>query len=270
MPIGVADSWWGEGFASRVMVDCADLEKIAKCFGVPARWWPRTIEGIPKEWWLRFPRFGPEQDDALSKIQAYIVREPGLGWTTVAVARSVTEPGSADDDYHRPLYEDALAACSLQSASGPEVREGPVRVAQRLSSELDSAAVAFWASDEEPALGGVCLLQGGGVQWSASISKLSELRRAALAYLDGSEQEVEFDDDAGWERFWLYRQGQPESCIEESLQSWADARFKDLACGVDWGLDPTTVHPYDFPSPMSEFAEEFVVALNPIDAAYEH
>ena len=134
-------------------------------------------------------------------------------------------------------------------------------MARRLSSKSGTAAVAFWASDEEPALGGACLLQAGEAQWSVSISELSVLRRTASAHLDDTDEEVEVDEAGGWERFWLYQQGRPETCVEESLLDWIDMRLKELNCGVEWGLDPTTVHPYDFPEPMSGFSEEFVVAL---------
>lgn len=261
MPIGVSDSWWGEGVVSRVMVNCADLDKIAKCFGEPGRWWPRNIEGIPEEWWLRFPRFGAESDEALSRIRAYIMREPDIEWSTVAVARSVTAPDSEDDDYHRPLYEDAISACSLHNATGPEVMERPVTLAQRLSRSLNSAAVAFWASDEEPALGGVCLVTNGDVEWGVSIVNLTMLKQAAMAYVNESAQDVEIDEEAGWTNFWLYQKGQAESCVQGDMQNWTDEQFRKLGCGVDWGVDPVTVHPYDFPSPMSDFVDEFVIAI---------
>ncbi len=262
MPIGVDDTWWDDGFVARVMVGCRDLGRIAGCFGEVATWWPRKIEIDPKEWWLRYPR--AEQEDAERRIVAYIGREPGLDWATVDVGRSAAD--SNDGDYHRPLYEDAVAAMSLCPAAGPEFLESPVRVAVRLSAELNSTAVAFWGSDEEPALGGVCLVDAGGIRWSASICCSEAIERAAAAYFardedDSWDEDPDDDDSDGYDRFWLYRPGHPERCVEQGLKSWTSGQLKAIGCGVDWGVNPRDTHPYDFPMPMSEFTDAFVIAI---------
>ena len=46
-----------------------------------------------------------------------------------------------------------------------------------------------------------------------------------------------------------------------SVAQRIDAKLEELSCGVDWGFEPANVHPFDFPAPMADFAEQFVIAL---------
>ena len=260
---GISDSWWDDGFVAHVLVQHDDAEGVANEFGRAARWWPRAMEPVPSEWWLRFPRHGEELEQAMRRIRAYVAREPDSAWVQVSLARSNSEPWADDDDYHRPLYENAVAACSHSVPEESGIFEAPVATAIALSERFETHALALWGSDEEPALGGIALIGSGSYVWSASVCSRENLAGAFSRYTSGEESgEDDWDESAGYERFHLYREGTEAEKGAGNLREWADQEWRALGGRLNLGLDPRSVLPFDFPDPMQDMVAELVVAVD--------
>ena len=260
MPVGIEDTWV-DGLEAYVLLEESNLERVAQAFGEPLRWWPRKPNSKPDQWWLSSQAIGEAPVDIRKEISAYIVREPDLEWVVLQAGASNSHSWARDDDYHRPMYEDAVAACSMRIPEGPELYEAPVRVARRLSKELKTKALALWGSDEELALEGICLFDGGEYVWAASTFSIVEIQNVFARYL--GETEDTFDEDWNNERhdkFFLYRPNQPEEIVEEPLQDWADKRTREIGAGIFFGTSPHNIYPDNIPS-QSDYIEEFMVAL---------
>lgn len=259
MPTGIDDTWV-DGVEAYVLLQEDDLERVAGAFGKPLRWWPRSPDARPDQWWLSSRTAGEAPEDIRKEITAYIAREPDLEWVSLQAGASNGDPWAIDDDYHFPMYEDALAACSLRIPTGPELYETPVRVASRLSRELGTKAIAIWGSDEELALEGICLLDRGQYVWAASAFSVSEIEHITGCYTGAlSNESLEDWENERHDEFFLYVPGKAEELIMEPISQWADARARELGAGIFFGVSPHNIYPDDFPA-QSEYVAEFMVA----------
>jgi hypothetical protein len=262
MTVGISDTWV-DGFEAYVLVEHHDIDVVARCFGVPMRWWPRAADAQPDRWWLCKASLDGSVEAARRPIQAYLQRESGRSWVMLQSGQSNADTWAVegDGDYHGPMYRDAIAACSLQAPKERELHEAPVTVAARVSDELRCRAIAMWGSDEEPALEGICLIESGRYVWAASTYSLAEVEAVYGAYESDSEPEFDSDEDPEREgRFFLYRPGVSEALVEQPLQEWADQSAQRIGAGMSFGYSPNGTWPDDFPK-IADAIAEFTVAI---------
>lgn len=160
-------------------------------------------------------------------------------WVRIELS-AITEDSRLRDDSD-PLIWDALIALRDQpGADTPPTTDRPVSFAWALSRQLGCEAVAVWASDQGPGIGGAVVYDAGGKRrWVLSAGTVDDLRALdALRDNDDERADAVLEAIEARAERQTVAMGMPTPSMKGHVAIHVDRHLKRLGIDPDWADEP--------------------------------